>query len=98
MAGGRRLDSYSRLENRRISTDFYLLFEKSRSIACWMRRLRLYKAQLVSSDSIREKLNGGLSKIRQLQSAKGPANFHRFSPAVRRISIDSLLDEPSQVL
>ena len=54
----------------RISTDFYLLLEKSRSIACWMRRLKLYKAKLISSDSIREKINGGLSKIRQLQLAK----------------------------
>ena len=67
-------------KDRRISTDFYLLLEKSWSIACWMRRLKLYKAQLISSDSIREKINYELSKIRQLQLAKD-----------RRISTDFYL-------
>ena len=67
--------------DRRISTDFYLLLEKSRSIACWMRRLKFYKTQLVTLDFIKGEINGGLMKISQLQSAREPANFYRFLPA-----------------
>ena len=63
-----------------------------------MRRLKLYKTQLVSLDSIKGEINGGLLKIRQLQSAREPANFYRFLPAARKISIDGLLDAPSQAL
>ena len=63
-----------------------------------MRRLKLYKAQLVSLDSIKGEINGGLLKIGQLQSAREPANFYRFLPAARKILIDSLPDAPSQAL
>ncbi len=67
-------------------------------MARWMRRLKLYKAQLVSLDSIKDEMNGGLLKNSQLQSAREPANFYRFLPAAREILTDGSLNAPSQAL